>query len=154
MIEVMTDDTTNHIQIELHVPDFETVLEFYGKLGFKKVWHHSEKTNPHYLVMERQGTILNFWPGNDHVWEQGYFKKFPKDSVRGYGVEIFLPVDDIKSYYNEVKQFANVVAEINLRPWGLRDFRIVDPFGYYLRVTDRHDILDPNYAAIKSKELG
>jgi len=24
-----------------------------------------------------------------------------------------------------------------LRPWGLRDFRIFDPSGYYLRITER-----------------
>lgn len=145
----MASDTTNHLQIELHVPEFATVLDFYGRLGFKKVWHRSEKTNPHYLVMERQGTIINFWPGNDRVWEQEYFKQFPKETKRGYGVEIFLPVDNIEAYYDEVKLFANIVGTLKLRPCGLRDFRMVDPFGYYLRITDRHDILDPNYAVIE-----
>ena len=145
----MAGDTTNRIQIELHVPDFEIVLDFYGKLGFKKVRRQNEQSNPRYLVMERQGTIINFWPGDDGVWAQPYFKKFPKDTPRGYGVEIVLPVDEIRTYYDQVKQFAQVVQPLQLRHWGLHDFRIVDPFGYYFRITERHDILDPNYAATR-----
>jgi hypothetical protein len=30
-----------------------------------------------------------------------------------------------------------VVEPIRTQPWGLRDFRIVDPDGYYLRVTTK-----------------
>lgn len=139
-------DTNNKIQIELHVPDFGVVLDFYGKLGFKKVWHRSEKNNADYLVMERDGTILNFWPGNDNVYNQSYFKQFPKDTKRGYGVELVIPVDDVKAFHEQVKDFVNIVNPLVKRPWGLWDFRIEDPFGYYLRVTERHDITSPDYA--------
>lgn len=139
-------DTTNYLQIELHVPDFNTALDFYGKLGFKKVWMRQENNVGDYLVMERQGTILNFWPGNDAVWDQSYFKNFPKDTKRGYGVEIVIPVDDVKGYYESAKQFANISSELKVQPWGVKDFRIEDPFGFYLRITERHDILDPKYA--------
>ncbi len=142
----MKEDTTNHLQLELHVPDFNAALDFYGKLGFKKAWHRNEGNAGDYLVMEREGTILNFWPGNEKVWEQSYFKQFPKDTKRGYGVEIVIPVDDIEAYYEKVKQFANISSELQLRPWGIRDFRIEDPFGFYLRLTERHNILSPDYA--------
>lgn len=142
----MSKDTSNRLLIELHVPDFNQVLDFYGKLGFKKVWHRSEHTNADYLVMEREGVVLCFWPGNDKVHDQSYFKQFPKNTKRGYGVELVITVDDIDAYYEKVRGFAKVVSKIVNRPWGLRDFRIEDPFGYYLRVTERHDITDPNYA--------
>lgn len=142
-------DTNNHIQIELHVPDFDKVLEFYGKLGFKKVWHRSEDNNADYLVMNREGTILNFWPGNDSVYEQSYFKNFPKDTKRGYGVEIVIGVDEVKKLHEEVKSFAKIVNPLVKRPWGLWDFRIEDPFGYYIRITEKHDILSPEYAVEK-----
>lgn len=142
----MSKDTNNKLQVELHVPDFEIVLDFYGKLGFKKVWHRSENTNADYLVMNRDGVIINFWPGNDRVYEQSYFKRFPKDTKRGYGVELVITVDDIDAYYEQVKTFANVVDPFVTRPWGLKDFRIEDPFGYYLRITERHDITDSGYA--------
>jgi len=29
-----------------------------------------------------------------------------------------------------------VVEPLRMRPWGARDFRIADPFGYYLRITE------------------
>lgn len=139
-------DTNNKIQIELHVPNFDIVLDFYGKLGFKKVGHKSEESNADYLVMERDGTLLNFWPGNETVYEQSYFKQFPKDTKRGYGVELVITVDNVQAFHEHVKEFANIVNPLVKRPWGLWDFRVEDPFGYYLRITERHDITDPDYA--------
>jgi lactoylglutathione lyase len=145
----MAANTPNHLQLELHVPDFATVLDFYGKLGFAKVRHNNAENNTDYLVMARDGTIINFWPGNDSVFSQPYFKRFPKDTKRGYGVELVITVDDIDGYYDSVRKFANVVEPLSLRSWGLKDFRVEDPFGYYLRFTEKHNILDPNYAAAR-----
>lgn len=31
----------NHVHIELHVPDFAVVKDFYGCLGFSVVWERS-----------------------------------------------------------------------------------------------------------------
>lgn len=142
----MTKDTLNRLQIELHVPDFDVVLDYYGKLGFKKIGHRSEKTNADYLVMERDHVVLCFWPGNDSVFNQSYFKNFPPDTKRGYGVELVITVENIDKFYDEVKDFVKIVGEFVKRPWGLKDFRVEDPFGYYIRFTERHDITDPNYA--------
>ena len=30
-----------------------------------------------------------------------------------------------------------LLEDLRDRPWGLRDFRVLDPAGYYLRITDR-----------------
>jgi uncharacterized glyoxalase superfamily protein PhnB len=120
-------------------------LDFYGRLGFTKVKHNKEAIDPEYLVMQKDGVILNFWSGNDKIWEHSYFKKFPRDSKRGFGLEIIITVDDVETCYQDAKQFATVVSDLKLRPWGLKDFRIEDPFGYYLRITERYDILDPDY---------
>jgi hypothetical protein len=38
-----------------------------------------------------------------------------------------------------------------MQPWGVKDFRIEDPFGFYLRITERHNILDPKYAVPTEK---
>lgn len=135
----MQPDTINHIQIELHVPDFKTVLSFYGKLGFKKLWQSAD-----YLVLERSGTILSFWPGNAHD-THAYFDQFPKDSKRGLGVEIVIPVDNAQEFYDQICDLVTVVTPLKKRPWGATDFRIEDPFGYYLRITDRHDITDTKH---------
>ena len=47
-------------------------------------------------------------------------------------------VDDVDAWHRRVFASGHPVFEpLQERPWGLRDFRIVDPDGYYLRVTSR-----------------
>lgn len=137
---------TNNLQLELHVPDFEKVKSYYGALGFRVVWERAPEDAKGYLVIQRDGTTLCFWGGNQAIFEQPYFKQFPKDTTRGYGVELVIMVDDIAKFYDEVKDNANVVEPLITQPWGLQDFRATDPFGYYLRFTSKHDILDESNA--------
>ena len=132
----------NNTLLELHIPDFGKAKDYYGKLGFEVAWERKPDGFKGYLVFEMQDNILCFWGGNEHIYEQPYFKRFPNDTKRGYGVEIVILVENVEKYYSQVKDFANVVEELVLQPWGLKDFRVEDPFGYYLRITSRHDILD------------
>ena len=136
----------NNVLLELHVPDFDKVKDYYGKLGFNVVWERKPETDKGYLILKRGDNILCFWPGNEAVTEQTYFKQFPKDTKRGFGVEIVIMVEDVESLYGAVKDFANVVEELVERPWGLKDFRVEDPFGYYLRFTEPHNILSDENA--------
>jgi len=132
----------NNVLLELHVPDFKKTKDYYEKLGFEIVWEREPEGFKGYLILKMGNNILCFWAGNEHVYDQDYFKQWPKDTKRGYGVEIVIMVDDVESYYKKVKDFANVYEPLQLRPWGLKDFRVEDPFGYYLRITSLHDILD------------
>lgn len=136
----------NSIQLELHVPDFEKVKDFYGKLGFEVVWERKPEEKKGYLVIRRDDNILCFWPGNEHVKEQSYFKDFPADTKRGYGVEIVIMANDIDNLYKKAKSFCKVVDKLQTQPWGLKDFRIEDPFGFYVRFTEPHNILDEDNA--------
>jgi len=138
--------STNRIQLELHVEDFEAIKQYYNTLGFSVVWERPPEGFKGYLVLNRGGNILCFWAGNQQVYDQPYFKQFPRDTPRGYGVEIVIIVDDIHSFYEGVKGIANVVEQLSQQPWGLWDFRACDPAGYYLRFTSDHDILDPGNA--------
>lgn len=137
---------SNDLQLELHVPDFAPVKDYYTSLGFKIVWERPPEEDKGYLVIKRGNVILCFWSGTDAVYDQTYFKRFPKDTVRGYGVEIVIMVDDIDTFYEKVKSTANVIEPLVLRPWGIKDFRTADPFGYYLRFTSKHNILDDSNA--------
>ena len=136
----------NDLQLELHVPSFEVVKEYYGNLDFNIVWERPAEGDKGYLVMKMGDTVICFWPGTEDVYEQSYFKKFPKNTPRGYGVELVIMVPDIDNYYSKVKKFANVIDPLVLRPWGSKDFRVADPHGYYLRFTQVHNVLDPNNA--------
>jgi len=137
---------SNNLHHELHVPDFEQIKSYYGSLGFKVVWERVPEEAKGYLVMEMDGTVICFWGGNEAIYDQPYFKQFPKETVRGYGVELVIMVDDIEAYYEDVKDTANVVEPLVKQPWGLKDFRAADPFGYYLRFTSKHNILDESNA--------
>jgi lactoylglutathione lyase len=54
------------------------------------------------------------------------------------GVELVLEVDDLDADRARVAAAGWRVAEdITRRPWGLRDFRVLDPSGYYWRITER-----------------
>ena len=55
-------------------------------------------------------------------------------------------VDNVEGFYENVKDKVNVVEPLVKQPWGLQDFRVVDPFGYYLRFTSKHNILDESNA--------
>jgi lactoylglutathione lyase len=49
-----------------------------------------------------------------------------------------LEVDDVDAEYAYVVSTGwPRDAELVVRPWGLRDFRLLDPAGHLLRVTDR-----------------
>ncbi len=130
----------NNLVIELHIPDFEVAKSFYGILGFETVHENPVMGGaPGYLVLKRrdaQGdTILNFYGGSERVYGQEYFKKFPRDTKRGYAAEITIPVADVDMFYKTVQPR---MQEHIMRPvmdkrdgdalW--RDFRVEDPFGF------------------------
>jgi hypothetical protein len=53
-------------------------------------------------------------------------------------VELVLEVDDLGAEHDRVRASGWPLAEdLHERPWGLTDFRVLDPSGYYLRITDR-----------------
>lgn len=57
---------------------------------------------------------------------------------RGAGVEIVLEVEDVDAALARFERSRHPLVEpLRTRPWGLRDFRVTDPDGYYLRVTAR-----------------
>lgn len=136
----------NNLLLELHVPDFEKVKDFYGKLGFDVVWERKPEGFKGYLVVKLDDNVLCFWGGNENIYQHEYFSQFSNKSKRGYGVELVIMVNDLENYYKKVQTFAKVVEQLQLKPWGLMDFRIEDPFGYYLRITEKHNIFDSRNA--------
>lgn len=127
--------------IELHVPSFTITKRFYRDLGFKVVWERrSTKREKGYLVMQRGDSILNFYCGDDRVFGQSYFRKFPRSTPRGYATEVVIPIAGIALFYSEViaKHRKLIVGRLCTR-YSKPDFRMVDPFGFYLRFVERYD---------------
>lgn len=68
--------------------------------------------------------------------EQHPVKVTDSEQQIGLGVEIVLEVEDIDDVYNKVvAKGYPIQTDLTKRPWGLIDFRIIDPDGYYLRIT-------------------
>jgi lactoylglutathione lyase len=140
----MTSQTHHDILIELSVPDFQVAKDFYSQLGFEVVWQEDPKDMNGYLVMRRGDSVLCFFCGNDRVYDHPYFSQFPRDTKRGYGVEFSIPATDIDALYSRLRESlpdGHFVQELRLQPWGIKDFRMVDPFGYYFRVNDPTDMV-------------
>ncbi|MDE1871014.1 MAG: hypothetical protein KGI06_02125 [Candidatus Micrarchaeota archaeon] len=129
---------SNRVVIELHVPDFKKTKAFYKKLGFEVVSEDPIGKELGYLVMRLGKTFLNFYGGDSRVYKHTFFKEFPKNTRLGYGVEITIILDDIEGYYKSVfpKVKNNVVQPLITKRWGKKDFRLADPFGFYLRFTE------------------
>ena len=54
------------------------------------------------------------------------------------GVEIVLEVDYLHAERDRIRHAGWPIEEdIVRRPWGLQDFRVIDPDGHYLRITHR-----------------
>jgi hypothetical protein len=136
----MSENLLSDLMIELHVPSFELAKQFYGSLGFEVVWEIPPQEQRGYLVLRRKTTILNFYCGNEHVYEHSYFSRFRPDTVRSYAVEIIIPLDDIETFYAHFQETYpdRIVKPLNHK-YSRWDFRMEDPFGFYVRFVERYD---------------
>jgi len=145
----MKKNITNNLILELHIPNFELAKDFYKNLGFEINLEDKPSDNEvGYMTMTREDsigkTMLNFYGGNAKVSDQSFFKQFPKETARGYGVGITIPVDNIETLYSKAQTTIsnNIVRELKEitdqnQTW--KDFRVTDPFGFYLRFTELID---------------
>lgn len=125
--------------VELHVPDFAPAKRFYGGLGFAVAREEPAGGANGYLVMTHGADVLRFWPGTEAVEGHHYFGRYPPTTKRGYGVEIVLTFEDLDAAFASAQELGTIVEPIRVRPWGLRDFRVEDPYGFYVRCTEPHD---------------
>ena len=70
----------------------------------------------------------------EHHFRPTYFA-----GPRGVGVEIVIEVDAVEAAFIRARDAAvacgGQVEPLATRPWGQTDFRLIDPDGYYIRVT-------------------
>jgi catechol 2,3-dioxygenase-like lactoylglutathione lyase family enzyme len=122
------------LRIELFVDDLDVSVAFYGDvLGFRV-----ERRDEGYVSLRRGTVVLGLGPVAK-LPERDDGPGFTRQRLaagKGAGVEIVLELDDVeqvRALHGRCRAF--VVEPLRRRPWGLHDFRIVDPDGYYLRVT-------------------
>jgi predicted enzyme related to lactoylglutathione lyase len=122
------------LRLELFVTDIERAVSFYrDALGFEIV-----RADPGYTSIRRGSVTLGLGPVAKLSDSAGYFTRTRLAQERGLGIEIVLEVEDVAESLAGVEASGYPVFEpLQVRPWGLTDFRLIDPDGYYLRVTSR-----------------
>lgn len=104
------------------------------------------------FTVERQGN--GYWSLRNGAVELGvgaadglppdhhFVRRSATDSACGVGVELVLELPsahEVHAMYqqirSEVRGAGGEIEPISDRPWGLCDFRLIDPDGYYIRVT-------------------
>jgi lactoylglutathione lyase len=124
------------LRMELFVDDLARSVDFYTNvLGFTV-----PRSSDEYVVVRRGLVVLGLGP-TAKLPEHGEGPGFTRQRLalaKGAGVEIVLEldtVDELAALYDWCRAQNVVVEPLQLRPWGLQDFRVVDPDGYYLRLT-------------------
>lgn len=118
------------LRCELFPDDLDAALAFYVEVLRFRV-SRDERTGEHpYLALERGAVRLGLAarPAPAEVGQR-------RPPV---GVELVLEVDDLPAERARVAAARwPVVEDLTDRPWGLSDFRLLDPHGYYWRITSR-----------------
>ncbi|MFH0828633.1 MAG: hypothetical protein V1907_00410 [Candidatus Kerfeldbacteria bacterium] len=132
--------------MELHVPDFNKAREFYKIFGFNQIKYDPTSgggSDLGYMILKREDglgeTHLNFYGDKDKVSQHAHFRDFAASTPRGYAVEITIPVSDVHKLWNDTKDLldaSQISQPLTLKRWGKEDFRVVDPFGFYVRFTE------------------
>src|SRR5829696_9708795 len=123
------------LRLELFVDDMEATVAFYTRvLAFELARHEPGD----YASLHLGGVVLGVGPVAKLPEEGGYFGRAIAILRRGLGVEIVIEVDDVEGCHDRVASAGHSILELlQDRPWGLKDFRISDPDGYYRRITSR-----------------
>lgn len=130
------------VRFELFVTDTEKSVAFYRDvLGFTEL----QSFGNYYPV--KNGDVTIGIGSASGLKTNHYFQPEITSQRKGIGVEIVLEVDDVEALFEQVKKSGYPIAEeLQQQEWGLRDFRLVDPDGYYLRITSKKII----YSSISS----
>jgi len=116
------------LRVEIFVADLDQTVIFYELLGFETLGRSDGP--PRYAALRL---------GQARV---GAAEATPIDpALRAVptGTEIVIDVDDIHEVRDRVVAAGlKLEADLQARPWGLEDFRLSDPDGYYYRFTSRH----------------
>jgi hypothetical protein len=117
--------------VELYVEDPAYYVRiFRDALGFEVVRDEGTFVE---LRSARGLVILNAFEDAD----AGHpFEDYRQEKRRGLGVEIGIVTDRLRATWERARQIEGcVVSDVVTQEWGMTDYRILTPHGYYLRVT-------------------
>ena len=120
------------LRLEIFVRDVANSVSFYvNVLGFGVV----QNSDADYAFVAREDAAIGI-NAQESLPHDHPVKPAPHER-NGRGVEIVVIVGDIHAVHaTALKSGWPLAAALVDRPWGLTDFRVVDPDGYYVRVTN------------------
>jgi lactoylglutathione lyase len=120
-------------RFELFADDPEKSVAFYTDvLGFGVQY-----SNNGYHSLVRGATTIGIG-SLAGLRQNHYFRPEITSQRKGLGTEIVLEVGDIQAEHDRIEASSYPILEgLKKHEWGLTDFRVVDPAGYYLRITSR-----------------
>lgn len=122
------------LRLELFVKDLRKAARFYTEvLGFVV-----GKETDDYISVKKGNAIIGL--GSIEKLRKSHYLKPQNDDERiGGGVEIVLEVEEIEAYYKRILDLGYPIhAGLTVQSWGSTDFRLIDPDGYYIRITAKH----------------
>ena len=123
------------VRFELFVADRSATIAFYTEVLPFRVIVESQQ----YTRLECGDVTIGIGQISDlpATTDGEGFSRAKLANHRGAGVEIVLETTELSDVHQRVVEAGWPLAEpLQERPWGLVDFRIADPDGYYLRITD------------------
>lgn len=132
--ELDFSSTTNtmpaSMRIELFPASMDVFLDFYTRvLNFTLLQRKGT-----YAYLRRDAIYIGAIesPTSNTLADRASYRKPNR------GIEIVFEVDDVAAERDRVVAAGyNLDADIAKQEWGLMDFRLVDPDGYYVRITSR-----------------
>ena len=118
------------LRFEIFPDDLDATVDFYTRvLRFRLIADRRDEPSP-YVSLQRGSVSVG---AASRAVRDARAARLPPA-----GVELVLEVDDVVAERDQITAAGWPMAEdLRDRPWGLRDFRVLDPAGYYLRITDR-----------------
>jgi lactoylglutathione lyase len=124
------------VRFELFVDDVERSLAFYAAAlglqpspGYDPAGYVAVSAGRVRIGLQRRGAL-----SAEHHFRPAHFA-----GPRGVGVEIVVEVDDVDAAFSRARDaavsYGGQVEPLAAQPWGQTDFRLIDPDGYYVRVT-------------------
>jgi catechol 2,3-dioxygenase-like lactoylglutathione lyase family enzyme len=119
------------LRLELFVNSVAESKDFYQDiLGFDVISYEPEG----YTVLRRDDIQISL-ERVAHLSADHPLKPLAGEGV-GRGIEIVLEVADLEAAYLQARDSGWTLASpLQAQPWGLHDFRLIDPDGFYLRIT-------------------
>lgn len=133
--QVQVQNQSTRLQVNLAVKDLQVSAAFYTEtFDFKE-----RANNPGYILLQRNALVLGL-KTDELLWYPDPGEQPVEALVRGVGVELVLETSDIDQFHARMQQAGAAIHEpLKEQPWGARDFRMLDPDGYYWRITSPRD---------------